>query len=118
MKINKFFRCLIATLMILIIFSNITMIFATSGINPKTTHVSSFEKAMKISIGIAEVITVGVGIITLIALAIKYMSSATNDKAEVKKHAVVYLVGACLAFGATGILSILKGLVEDSLGTK
>lgn len=118
MKINKFFKCLIATLMILMIFSNITMIFATSGINPKTTHVASFQKAMKVVIGIAEVITTGVAIITLIALAIKYMSSATSDKAEVKKHAVVYLVGACLAFGATGILSLLNSFVDDALKTK
>ena len=51
----------------------------------------------------------------IIALGIKYMSSATSDKAEVKKHAVVYLVGACIAFGATGLIQIFKGLVVEML---
>ena len=44
----------------------------------------------------------------LIVLAIKYISAAPNDKAEIKKHAVVYVVGAVILFGATVILEIIK----------
>ncbi len=115
MKINKILKCIILTTIILIAFSNITFIFATAGINPTTTHVASFEKAVKIILGLFEIVTVAVGIIMLMVLGIKYMSSAPNDKAEIKKHAVVYIVGACMAFGATGITSIIKTFVEESL---
>ena len=49
-----------------------------------------------------------IAIIMLIVLAIKYISAAPGDKAEIKKHAVVYVVGAVVLFAATGILQIIK----------
>ncbi len=60
-------------------------------------------------IGVVQVIGVAVAVIMLIVLAIKYISAAPNDKAEIKKHAVVYVVGAVVLFAATGILEIIKG---------
>ncbi|MCI8546105.1 MAG: hypothetical protein HFJ44_02615 [Clostridia bacterium] len=112
MKIKKI---LVTLIMLLIAFSNITFVFATAGLNPTTTHVSSFEKAVKVILGLFELVTAGVGIIMLIALGIKYMSAAPNDKAEIKRHAVVYIVGACMAFGANGIVKIIKVFAEESL---
>ncbi len=103
-------------LIIIICTSNIVNATSlTSNINPNTTATSHFEKPISIVLGITQVIAIGVGAIMIIALGIKYMSSATSDKAEVKKHAVVYLVGACIAFGATGLIQIFKGLVVEML---
>lgn len=59
-------------------------------------------------ITVAQVIGIGVAIIMLIVLAIKYISAAPSDKAEIKKHAVVYVVGAIVLFAASGILGIIK----------
>lgn len=59
-------------------------------------------------LGAMQVIGVAVAVIMLIVLAIKYISSAPNDKAEIKKHAVVYVVGAVVLFGASGILQLIK----------
>ena len=61
-----------------------------------------------IIIGVVQVIGVAVAVIMLIVLAIKYVSAAPNDKAEIKKHAVVYVVGAVVLFAASGILEIIK----------
>ncbi len=61
-------------------------------------------------ITVVQVIGVGVAIIMLIVLAIKYISAAPGDKAEIKKHAVVYVVGAIVLFAASGILGIIKNL--------
>lgn len=113
MKKKKILVILITTMSMLIILSNITTVLATSGIAPNTVHVPAFEKPMKVLIGIFEVVTVAVGIIMLIVLAIKYMTASAGDKAEIKKHAAVYIVGACLAFGATGVLSIIKTFTEE-----
>ena len=44
----------------------------------------------------------------LIVLAVKYMLSAPNDKAEIKKHAVVYVVGSILLFSVSGVLGIIQ----------
>ena len=87
MKKNKILVFIITTIMILIISCNtVVLADATSGINPTNTHVSSFEKAMNVLIGIMQVVTVAVGVIMLLVLAIKYMAAAPNDKAEIKKH--------------------------------
>lgn len=98
---------------LLIILSNIAQ--ATSKINPTQDAIGSFTKPMQVIIGLFQVAAVGVGTIMLVALAIKYMTSAPGDKAEIKKHAVVYIVGACMAFGATGVVEIIKTFAEKEL---
>lgn len=69
---------------------------------------SAVNKVVGMVLSIAQIIGVGVAVIMLIVLAIKYISAAPNDKAEIKKHAVVYIVGAIVLFAATGLLQIVK----------
>lgn len=57
---------------------------------------------------IARLVCVGVAIVMLVVLAIKYMSSAPGDRATIKKHAVVYVVGALVMFASSGILGIIQ----------
>lgn len=55
-----------------------------------------------------KVVAVGIAIIMLLALAMKYMAAAPGEKAEIKKSAVVYIVGAVVLFAVTGILTIIQ----------
>ena len=64
-------------------------------------------------ITIVQIIGTGVAIIMLIVLAIKYISAAPGDKADIKKHAVVYVVGAVVLFAASGILQIVKNFAGN-----
>ena len=64
-------------------------------------------------INIIQIIGSGVAIIMLIVLAIKYISAAPGDKADIKKHAVVYVVGAIVLFAATAILEIIKNFSKN-----
>lgn len=115
MRKKKIIVCITTIIMILIIASNtVVLADATSSIDPKNTQISSFEKGLKIILGLFQVGTVGVGVIMLIVLAIKYMMSAPSDKAEIKKHATVYIVGAIMAFGATGIVTLIKNFTEST----
>ena len=59
-------------------------------------------------ITIAQVICSGVAVAMLTILGIKYMTAAAGDKATIKKHAVVYVVGAVVMFASTGILEIIQ----------
>ncbi len=59
-------------------------------------------------ISIAKVICAGIAIIMLTVIAMKYMMAAPSEKADIKKHAVVYVVGAVIMFAATGILQIIQ----------
>ena len=57
----------------------------------------------------------GVAITMLLVLAMKYMSAAPSEKADIKKHAVVYVVGAVVMFAASGLLTII-GNFASSIG--
>ena len=52
--------------------------------------------------------TAAIALIMLTALGIKYMTSSPNDRAEIKKGATVYLVGAFVMFGASTLVTVIK----------
>ena len=59
-------------------------------------------------ITIARVICAAVAVAMLAILGMKYMTAAPSEKADIKKHAVVYIVGAIVMFACTGILGIIQ----------
>ena len=68
---------------------------------------SSVNRIIGSVLTIVQVVGCGVAVIMLIVLAIKYISAAPGDKAEIKKHAVVYVVGAVMLFASTNIVKII-----------
>lgn len=111
---------------LLIIFIIATMIISISSIvlgdfsgriksNNRLSSTSEVADKFNQVIGIIQVIAVGIAVITLIALAIKFMVASAGEKAEIKKHVVVYVTGAVLLFGASGILQIFKLFGEGML---
>lgn len=84
--------------------------------NAQNVDDSAAESVAKMAnsiIGVVQVVGMAVAVIMLIVLAIKYISAAPSDKAEIKKHAVVYVVGAVVLFAATGILEIVKNFSKN-----
>lgn len=109
---------LLAILVFSISFSNISNADWQSLKDETVSGEASNEAVDKIKttsqsvITIAQVIGVGIAVIMLVVLAMKYMVSAPNEKAEIKKHAVVYIIGAVVLFGSVGILEIIKNLAD------
>lgn len=66
------------------------------------------------SIAIVQIIGLGIAIIMLFSLGMKYMVGSVEDKAEVKKHAMVYVIGAVIFFAATAILEILQMFIKEN----
>lgn len=64
-------------------------------------------------LSIAQAIGIAVAVIILVVLAIKYITASASDKAEIKKSAVGYIVGAVLLFAGSGILAIIQGFAEN-----
>lgn len=54
------------------------------------------------------VIGIAVAIVMLLTVAMKYMTAAPGDKADIKKSAIQYVVGAIVLFGVVGILEIIS----------
>ena len=64
-------------------------------------------------ISVFQVVGVAIAIIMLLTLAMKYMMASPGDKADIKKHAVPYVIGAVCLFAASGILEILEKFAEN-----
>ena len=98
-------------------YGNISSGYLTAGAKDPTGVARSAKEIIQSILTIAQVIGVGVAVIMLVVLAIKYISAAHSDKAEIKKHMVVYVVGAILLFSASGVLEIIKrfaGMVKPA----
>ena len=70
-----------------------------------TTTVNNITATIITSI---RIIGVAVAIVMLLTVAMKYMTAAPGDKADIKKSAIQYVVGAIVLFGAVGILGIIN----------
>lgn len=65
------------------------------------------------AISIMRIVCVTIAIVILLTISMKYMMSAPGDRADIKKHAVHYVIGAFILFGVTGILGILNNFAEQ-----
>lgn len=74
----------------------------TSSANDKVKEI------VAIIITVVRVVGVAVAIVMLLVVAMKYMSAAPGEKADIKKSAVVYVVGAVVLFAVTGILGLIN----------
>ena len=58
-----------------------------------------------------------IAVVMLLTIAMKYMISSAGDRADLKKHAVAYVVGAVVLFGATNIIATLVEFTNNALGS-
>lgn len=85
----------------------------TNGAQDTSGAADSINRIVGSVLTIVQVVGSGVAVIMLVVLAIKYISAAPGDKADIKKHAVVYVVGAVVLFAASGILQIVKNFAKN-----
>lgn len=57
-----------------------------------------------------KIVGITVAIVILLVLAMKYMTAAPGEKAELKKSMVPYLIGVIIIFGAVSILQLIDSL--------
>ena len=74
-----------------------------------------FKEVGRSVINIIRIVGVGIAIIMLIVIAIKFMSSEKKEKAEWKKTLLPYIIGAVILFAASGILQIVYNATEKLL---
>lgn len=103
--------------MVIMLFLCTTVVFAdaasVAGMDIGNSGNNTILNSGKNIIGIAQVIGVGVAVTMLIVLAISYMVAAPSDKAEIKKHAVVYVVGAIFIFATSAIVSLAQAIAGN-----
>lgn len=122
---SKNIKKCIAVIMLALLLSvfSYNAVFASSGYSAKmkglisdaenkwndTTGASeSVNSIVSTIITIVRIIGMAVALIMLLVVAMKYMSAAPGEKAEIKKSAIVYVVGAIVLFAVTGILGLIN----------
>lgn len=85
--------------------------FDFNAFNENVTQAANVTKLVNntaiTAISVARIVCVTIAIVILLVIAMKYMISAPGDRADIKKHAIHYVIGAFILFAVTGILSIL-----------
>lgn len=119
MKINSLMKIFIFFSITLLIFSYIVpnLIYATE---PKWNSTTQFDdkndkdlndsvrKVIGSILNVTRIIGTGMALIMLVVVAIKYMMAAPGERADIKKHAIPFVIGAVVLFGASGILTIIQ----------
>lgn len=49
----------------------------------------------------------------LLYIGIKYMMSAANEKADIKKGLINYVIGACILFAASTIVGFIQSFISE-----
>lgn len=85
-----------------------------AGVNPDDFKNIAVEEDLAGSlgdiIGIVQIVGVAVSVIACIVMGIRYVLSTTEDRADIKKKLIPFVIGAIIFFGATGILRLIASL--------
>lgn len=77
--------------------------------------VNSTKTIMGTAINVIRIVGTGIAIIMITYIAIKYMSAAPNEKADFKKSATGFIVGAVVLFAATNILTMIADFATKAI---
>lgn len=84
----------------------------TANYTDSTNSTGKINNLVGTIISAIRIVGVAVAVVVLLALAMKYMTAAPGDKADVKKSLVTYTIGACVFFGVVGILEIISNFAN------
>lgn len=83
----------------------------------------SSDSADKVTIIMASVLDVirlagaAIALIIILVIGIKYAVASVGERADIKKYAMNYVIGALILFGASGILTIIQTVIKESITT-
>lgn len=120
-------KILFLLLILVLIFSLSLPVFGADGFDfkkavddaDKATGVTELnETATNVTGAILDTIktvAVGVALIMLVVIAMKYMFAAPGDRADIKKHAVPYVIGAVILFSSAAIVTIIANFANSNI---
>ena len=79
--------------------------------NAKNATVGILGTILTITRTVGAAVAIGI----LMIIGCKYLMASAGDRADIKKYAMNYVIGAIILFGAAGILGIIQRFVNASL---
>lgn len=101
--------------------SLITPVFAfssPSGVSADASAANTFDTQLNKIMGLVQGVGIGIAVIILVVLGIKYMMGSAEEKAEYKKTMIPYVVGAILIGGAATIANAVYTFGTGMAGAK
>ena len=86
-----------------------------AGSGPDLTGVDTLYGLGNTILGIIQYVGAGVDVIATLLLAMRYMYSSPDDKAEIKRKLMPFIIGGVLVFGATSLVKIVETFVGEIL---
>ena len=78
---------------------------------------TTVTKIIATVLDIVRTIGASVAVVILLVIAGKYILASAGDRADIKKYAFNYVVGAVILIAASSILTIIRDTVNESLGS-
>lgn len=119
LKNNKMLKITLVTMIVLSVLLLLGgNILASGGVFtvPSGTSTSLSGKATTMGgvvLGLFQAVGTVVAVVILVWLGIKYIMASPDGKAEIKKQAFGYILGAVLLFGAVWLVPLIQGLVTS-----
>ncbi len=116
--LNKVKKIFIILLSIMFIFSLFYMSFAGDNFDINAfegkeapDQVTTLTKdVIGAIVSVLRIAASGILIIMLVVISIRYMTSSAGDRADIKKHAVAFVIAALILFGSSVIIEVLVEL--------
>ena len=136
---NKFLKIILATLIIIAIFNITNNVNAETIVKTKRTQIdnngqvtfkqvdidriqtgpinpdSGMNTMISKIFGVVQYCCIAAAVIIVIISGVKYMASAPDQKADIKKQAIALVIGAAIIFSISTILRIIANLTRTSI---
>ncbi|MCL2859496.1 MAG: pilin [Oscillospiraceae bacterium] len=112
MKNTKLNKIIVFLIILLVVLTISTAVFAGFPNITSTDTVASgkLKTIGGMVLGIVKVFAVGVAIVMLVVIAIRYMTASPSERGELKKNMINYVIGALILFSGVGILSFIQSI--------
>lgn len=115
---NKFIKIITALFIIAMLATMVISVFAAptdvldkvKGDTDKAMSVGGLSSTIKNVIGVVQVICYSAAVIMLILIGVKFITASPEGKAEIKKAAIQYVIGAIIVFAAGTLLGIIANM--------
>ena len=83
-----------------------------------TDAATAVTKTANNIIGIVQVICYAAAVIMLVLVGVKFITASPEAKADIKKSAIMYVIGAIIVFAAGTLLGVISNLSTNVVKTQ
>lgn len=121
---NKIMKIITVLAIIAMVTTMMSAVFASGAagvlgdLKGNTKAAGDITKTANNIIGIVQVICYAAAVIMLVMLGVKFITSSPEGKAEIKKSAIIYVIGAIIVFAAGTLLTVISNLSTNVVSAK